>query len=281
MPNQQQNRMPVPASLRPMRSGAPTPRLPAIHWGWLLVVTGAHAAGLLALSGLGGDFPTPPPAVAPTISVELLQPEARQPANAPPLAHGDAAPLAEHTPHGKATPPTPPVFRRGSASMQKPDTAVRPPSGPGTPIPLTTPLPAPSHDIPAVAGTPAPATAPVASGPHQEPAVAPYAIAASPRQDPATPPAAARHDAAYLQNPAPAYPKISRRRGEEGKVLLRVRILTDGRADTVEIAESSGHPRLDEAALEAVRHWRFVSARQGDTPFDSWLRVPVVFRLDD
>ena len=63
--------------------------------------------------------------------------------------------------------------------------------------------------------------------------------------------------------------------------MLRVRVLHDGRSESIEIAESSGHPRLDDTARETVRNWRFVPARQGDTPVDSWLRVPIVFRLDD
>lgn len=63
--------------------------------------------------------------------------------------------------------------------------------------------------------------------------------------------------------------------------MLRVRVLHDGRTESIEIAESSGHPRLDDSARETVRNWRFVPARQGDTPVDSWLRVPIVFRLDD
>lgn len=58
-------------------------------------------------------------------------------------------------------------------------------------------------------------------------------------------------------------------------------VLGDGSADTVEVAESSGHPRLDDAAREAVRNWRFAPAQRGEAPVDSWLRVPIVFRLDD
>lgn len=96
-----------------------------------------------------------------------------------------------------------------------------------------------------------------------------------------TPTVSARFDAAYLQNPSPSYPRMSRRAGEEGTVMLRVRVLADGRPSSIDVAESSGHPRLDEAARETVRNWRFTPARQGDTPIDSWLRVPIAFRLQD
>jgi len=90
----------------------------------------------------------------------------------------------------------------------------------------------------------------------------------------------ARFDAAYLRNPAPAYPAVSRRRGEQGEVVLRVKVLRNGRAETIEVAKSSGHPRLDRAAAQAVRDWRFEAARRGDETIDSWIRVPVVFRLE-
>ncbi|NMG74859.1 energy transducer TonB [Aromatoleum diolicum] len=126
------------------------------------------------------------------------------------------------------------------------------------------------------------ATTPSSNRPAQPPVSGNHTTAAAQAGSDGAPPLlAARFDPAYLQNPAPAYPKVSRRRGEEGKVMLRVRVLGDGRADTVEIAESSGHPRLDEAARETVRGWRFVPARTGDTSIDSWLRVPIVFRLEN
>lgn len=64
-------------------------------------------------------------------------------------------------------------------------------------------------------------------------------------------------------------------------MLLRVRVLADGAAGAVEIAEGSGHPRLDDAARDAVRSWRFVPASRGDLKIDSWLNVPIVFRLED
>ena len=92
---------------------------------------------------------------------------------------------------------------------------------------------------------------------------------------------AAHYDADYLDNPAPAYPAASRRLGEQGTVLLRVRVMHDGRPQAIEVLAGSGSPRLDRAAAEAVRRWRFVPATQHGAPVDSWLRVPIVFRLED
>lgn len=86
-------------------------------------------------------------------------------------------------------------------------------------------------------------------------------------------------DADYLSNPSPSYPALSRRLNEEGKVLLRVLVTADGRAERVEIARSSGFERLDRSALEAVARWRFVPARQGATTVSAHVLVPVLFVL--
>jgi protein TonB len=88
-----------------------------------------------------------------------------------------------------------------------------------------------------------------------------------------------RFDADYLDNPAPAYPALSRRMGEQGRVLLRVYVLADGNAGQVEIRESSGYERLDRAARDTVARWRFVPARQGDKAVAGWVLVPVSFSL--
>lgn len=55
---------------------------------------------------------------------------------------------------------------------------------------------------------------------------------------------------------APAYPAISRRMGEEGKLVLKVELDETGRIDDARVVDSSGYTRLDNAALEAVRSWR-------------------------
>jgi protein TonB len=86
--------------------------------------------------------------------------------------------------------------------------------------------------------------------------------------------------AGYLRNPEPPYPTTSRRLGEEGTVQLRVVVSAEGHPVTVDVHRSSGHPRLDEAAATAVRAWRFVPARRGDTPIEAAVIVPIVFRLE-
>ena len=88
-------------------------------------------------------------------------------------------------------------------------------------------------------------------------------------------------NAAYLNNPAPNYPAISRRLGEEGLVLLQVQVTADGKADSVELKTGSGSDRLDEAALEAVKKWRFVPAKRGDQAVSASVVVPVKFSIEE
>lgn len=90
---------------------------------------------------------------------------------------------------------------------------------------------------------------------------------------------APRFDAAYLDNPPPAYPALSRRLGEDGRVLLRVFVMPDGHAREVHIERSSGHARLDRAARDAVSRWRFVPAMRAEEPVAAWVRVPISFAL--
>jgi periplasmic protein TonB len=86
-------------------------------------------------------------------------------------------------------------------------------------------------------------------------------------------------DVHYLNNPAPQYPSLSRRAGEEGKVVLQVLVEASGLPSKVSVSTSSGYERLDRAAVVAVSHWKFVAARRGQTLVPAWVLVPVVFSL--
>ncbi|HQR04978.1 MAG: energy transducer TonB [Proteobacteria bacterium] len=88
-----------------------------------------------------------------------------------------------------------------------------------------------------------------------------------------------RFDAAYLNNPAPPYPNLSRRMREQGTTLLRVYVTVEGEAEHVEIKRSSGFPRLDSVAQETVRRWRFIPARRGEEKVAAWVIVPIDFSL--
>lgn len=155
---------------------------------------------------------------------------------------------------------------------------------PPPPPPQVKPTPVRPHPVLAMTPEQQPPTvntpvvaAPVAVAP--EPAPRPPVVAAPAPPTPA-PVVAAQYNAAYLNNPAPKYPPMSRRLGEEGKVLLRVKVTADGLASAVELEKSSNFERLDEAAKQAVARWRFVPARRGDEAIEASVIVPIVFRLD-
>lgn len=86
-------------------------------------------------------------------------------------------------------------------------------------------------------------------------------------------------NADYLHNPRPDYPAQAKRMGWEGRVVLRVEVLANGNAGAVSVARSSGHELLDEAALEAVRRWKFVPAKRDGTAVNSSVNVPINFNL--
>ncbi len=86
-------------------------------------------------------------------------------------------------------------------------------------------------------------------------------------------------DAAYLNNPAPYYPNAAKQRGIQGKVLLAVVVKTDGSPLQVAISRSSGSSILDEAALDAVKQWRFIPAKRSGQLVQANVVVPVEFKI--
>ena len=149
--------------------------------------------------------------------------------------------------------------------------------------PESSPLPAPAmHGAPAVtialpqialateiAPSPSPRETPnSASEPSTAPSPAPVPIEAP------------RFDMAYLENPPPAYPSLARRMKEQGRVILRVLVSAAGEAQDIEVRASSGSERLDRAAIDAVRRWRFAPARRGAETIAAYAFVPIVFRLE-
>ena len=87
-------------------------------------------------------------------------------------------------------------------------------------------------------------------------------------------------NASYLNNPRPAYPSISRRMNEQGKVMLRVFVDATGQPQQIEIKESSGFDRLDKAAVASVQRWRFVPGKRNGVPEGMWNIVPINFVLE-
>jgi protein TonB len=151
--------------------------------------------------------------------------------------------------------------------------------------PPVQPKPKPMAKVPEKPAPPqpilaAPVEAPTAAVTPPAPPVAPPGpVTAGPPGDGVgiTPP---NFSAAYLENPPPPYPAFARRAGEQGRVILRVYVSAAGTPETVQVRTSSGSTRLDEAALETVKRWKFVPARRGDEPVAAWVLVPINFKLE-
>jgi protein TonB len=77
----------------------------------------------------------------------------------------------------------------------------------------------------------------------------------------------------------PPYPPVAQRRGEEGVVQVRVTIAENGAILDAQIEKSSGFGYLDDAALKAVRDWRFGPAMRGARPLVASKIVAVRFQL--
>jgi protein TonB len=84
----------------------------------------------------------------------------------------------------------------------------------------------------------------------------------------------------YYRNPKPPYPRIARRKGYEGIVVLKVEILPNGRVGEIRVKTSSGHRMLDRSALKTVKGWKFIPAKQGEDPIGMWAEIPIRFDLE-
>ncbi|GAO23033.1 TonB family protein [Alicycliphilus sp. B1] len=179
------------------------------------------------------------------------------------------------TPAPPAAPPAPPV------PLPHKPTPAPPKPTPPKPRPAPTPAPAP---MPLAIADPTPAPAAPVGVVQQQPAAAPVEAAPAPAPAaPAAPPGPAiiqpSSDASHLNNPKPVYPAVSKRLGEQGKIVLRVLIGTDGLPQKIEIKQSSGYERLDRQAVDTVSRWRFVPGTRNGVPEAMWYLQPINFVL--
>ncbi|MCR4303087.1 MAG: TonB family protein [Gallionella sp.] len=98
---------------------------------------------------------------------------------------------------------------------------------------------------------------------------------------PALPDREPDYRAAYLNNPLPAYPMVARRMGWQGRVVLNVEVLESGLPGQIKLHQSSGRDVLDNAAMQAVRGWKFVAARQNGQAAAKSFLVPIPFILKE
>ncbi len=239
-------------------------RPPALRWalGASLILHTAAAAGFHFLF----QPQAPEPQATRTVALVTL-------AHLPSRPETSSVPVAKPSPTPKPqVKPAPPIQK-----VSAPDAA---------PTPLAKPItPDPRRDA-----------IPVFKSPPRRPA---YQAMATPKPAPATVPAPAPappaqsevaalaplHPPGYGQpghaNARPRYPWLSRQKGEQGRVVLRVSVDVNGRATGVTVVQSSGFGRLDRAARRAIETWRFTPAHRGGRDVAGTVDVPVSFRLSD
>lgn len=176
------------------------------------------------------------------------------------------APPAPPTP--PAPPPPKPAPPKPAPTPPKP--AVAKPAPAPAPMPLAIADPAPAPAAPTGVLEPQPAA---------QPAPAPAAAAPAPSAPPGPAVVQPSSDASHLNNPKPVYPAVSKRLGEQGKIVLRVLIGTDGTPQKIEVKQSSGFERLDRQAVDTVSRWRFVPGTRNGVPEAMWYLQPINFVL--
>ena len=83
----------------------------------------------------------------------------------------------------------------------------------------------------------------------------------------------------YRTNPSPRYPRLARRRGYEGTVVLEVLVAPNGRVKDLHVFKSGGYSVLDKAAVTSVKDWLFEPGMRGDENVEMWVKIPIRFQL--
>jgi protein TonB len=218
-----------------------------------------HAAGVLLVLTGALEPEKKPPVETPAVVVELLSPPS------PPAPPEPPKPPAPKPPPPKPLPTPVPRPEPKPEPRPEPKPEPRPEAKPELkPEPKPEPRPEPvPQPVPQIPQEPVKPTPPV-----------PPAPAAAPRTEVSI-------SASYgASNVKPTYPRMSQRLSEQGQVTLRVMVKRDGTAGAVEVKSSSGYPRLDQAAIEAVKTWRFNPATVDGKSIDEWYIVPIPFKLN-
>lgn len=208
----------------------------------VIAVVGFHVLGLWALQTglLRRAVELVVPVQVMAEFIELPQPQVTP---TPPPPQPQPAPVPKRV--------TPPVPRPAPQPVAIADPTPSPTAATGTTEPQP---PAPPPQTPMVVGEPAPPAPPKIELPSSS--------------------------ADYLNNAPPPYPPLSKRLGEQGKVIVRAFIEVNGTASKAEIRTSSGYERLDQTALQTVLKWRYIPGKRAGVPEAMWFNIPINFVLE-
>jgi len=231
---------------------------------WVALILALHALVLWAFqTGLVGRVMGSAELVTPVMLIAAQVPLAT-PEKSSPTAPKSLAPTPVDRPPPKDFPASPKPPATPSLTPGSPPLLATPPSEAGSNF--TAPQAAATSTSAMISAT---NTAPNTAQP-----------SAAPNQTPPSKIDLPSSDAAYLNNPKPPYPALSRRLGEQGKVVIRVLIGADGKAQQAQVHSSSGFDRLDQAGLQTVLKWQFEPGKRGGVPEAMWFNVPLIFKMD-
>jgi periplasmic protein TonB len=220
-----------------------------------------HAAVLWAVQAYAGRSSVA--SMAPALSTRLVEPP-RPPEIKPPEPMVQPAPRAPEPKPAK------------TALAPKPAPAALPTVAPAAPslVAATAPLPLASNNASPAANAPTGSANPAPLQPAAPSTTSlPVKLASPAVQLPSA-------DVEHADNQyRAAYPKMSQRLGEEGRVLLRVTVGADGKPVSASVAKSSGSDHLDRAGIDTVMHWRFKPGTRGGVPEAMSVLQPVDFKL--
>lgn len=281
--------MVVPAALSAERQPAPPARGPRVPVALSLALHGLAIVPLL-LAGMSGSSASDDQPAALMVELSLAAPtagpaaEADQPETPPELQQ-------------PSEPPTPPVEQTEATPEPEPEPPPPPQEVAAVEPEIKLDLPPPDEPPPPTAAELKPVAPPKPKPPQPKPAAAPRPTAQAAVTKAPSPnlgnasitqqQAAASSSLVVFEGkprfripPTPAvYPPRSIELGQQGEVMVRVRLEPDGSAAEIMVWRSSSFPLLDRAALTAVRGWHFLPALRDGRPVAAWVEIPVRFHL--
>ncbi len=272
-------------------AGSPSP----MAWGVSLLVHACVGVACCFLAAGSGSVPEPAgqatPCELPVTLASYCEPERERPIRVEDPEPRPSEPLVL-----EESPPVEPDTVSLPAPSEEPPVEVAPPAVPEAPAAWRMAASPPPVAPLAIEARAAEEPPPAATLPHcsQEPAVSDALPAGPPAEElplvePPEPSTSRAESARGPSAPAtpragnvpPAYPRLARRQGHEGLVVVSARVSASGGCVAVAILRSSGHGELDEAAAEAVRAWQFRPALLDGAPVEAELEIPIRFRLTD
>ena len=281
--------MVVPAALSAERLPAPPARGPRVPVALSLALHGLAIVPLL-LAGMSGSSANDDQPAALMVELSLAAPTAG------PAAEADQ-PETPPEPQQQPEPPTPPVEQTEATPEPEPEPPPPPQEVAAVEPEIKLDLLPPDEPPPPTAAELKPVVPPKPKPPQPKPAAAPRptaqaAVTRAPSPDLGNASVTQQQAAAssslvvfegkprFRIPPTPAvYPPRSIELGQQGEVMVRVRLQPDGTAAEIMVWRSSNFPLLDRAALTAVRGWHFLPALRDGRPVAAWVEIPVRFHL--